>query len=135
MSFRMIFWIEHTRIMKASMDGNNVQILHDVNIYGPTGLTLHNPTSTLYWVDLRAQGIDSSHINGTQRRQIRATGVMRPISVSVFEDTLYWLEGQNPAVVTTNRQTGENTRKLPTAIYKPMDLVVVHPLRQPRSTE
>ena len=128
----MLFWIEHTRIMKASMDGNNVQILHDVNIYGPTGLTLHNPTSTLYWVDLRAQGIDSSHINGTQRRQIRAKRVMKPIAVSVFEDTLYWLEGQNPAVMTTNRQTGKNTKKLPPAIFKPMDLVVVHPLRQPR---
>ena len=129
---RVLIWIEHRKISKASLDGLNATTLLEANIYGPTGLTLHLPTSTLYWVDLQAQVIDSCHISGSGRRKVLAEGISKPIAITVFEDTIYWLEGESKDVKSVNRRTGRDVSTIVTRLYKPMDLVVVHSMRQPQ---
>ena len=127
-----MFWIERGGVYKASLDGKSSIAFLTTNIYGPTGLTLHLPTSTLYWADLSAQVIDSCHINGTQRRLVLTEGISKPIAITVFEDTIYWLEGEDRIVKSVNRRTGRDISTTVEGLFKPMSLVSVHPLRQPQ---
>ncbi|GIY65557.1 low-density lipoprotein receptor-related protein 4, partial [Caerostris extrusa] len=54
-----------------------------------------------------------------------------PFAITVFEDHLFWTDWQTKSIHRANKFTGRNATTLHTKLHFPMDLIVVHPLRQP----
>ena len=61
-------------IEKASMDGTNKEILHNTTLY-PHALTLDIPSQTLYWVDSASGTVESSAVDGSNRRSIMQASI------------------------------------------------------------
>lgn len=61
------------------------------------------------------------------------SGIQRPFSISVFEDTLYWTDWATMSIKAANKITGGNLRTLQIGQYSAMDVKVYHELRQERS--
>ena len=60
--------------------------------------------------------------------------IAHPFSVSVFEDTMYWTDWNLFKVFSANKRTGDNvTEVLTDLVHRPMDIHVLHPLRQDSS--
>lgn len=73
-----------------SMDGTMRQTLHNTDLVWPNGITIDYLTQTLYWVDAKLDKIESSFVNGSNRRLVTTTFVFHPFSIVFFEDVLYW---------------------------------------------
>lgn len=54
-----------------------------------------------------------------------------PFAITVFEDLLFWTDWQTKSIHQANKFTGRNATTLHNKLHFPMDLIVVHPLRQP----
>ena len=44
---------------------------------------------------------------------------------------LYWTDRSLGKIFSINKRSGENFREVLTLIYKPIDVVAIHPLKQP----
>merc|ERR1712106_642017 len=51
--------------------------------------------------------------------------------MSVFEEYLYYTDWELKSVMRTHKYTGKDTKKIYTAVHRPMDIHVYHPFRQP----
>ena len=60
-----MYWTDTER---ASMDGTSREVLHNTNLVWPTALTLDYDTQTLYWLDASLDKLETSHVNGSNRR-------------------------------------------------------------------
>ncbi|UYV74687.1 LRP4 [Cordylochernes scorpioides] len=60
-------------------------------------------------------------------------GLPHPFSLAVFEDVLYWTDWRNKSIQSANKWTGteQNVTSIRAGLHLPMDVKVVHPLRQP----
>ena len=94
-------WGENPRIERASMDGKQRTVLHSLHLAWPNGLTIDYATQTLYWIDAKVLTIESSFIDGSNRRPIRTVGLRHPFAMTVFEDSLYWSDWQSKSIYTT----------------------------------
>lgn len=130
---RWIYWTESKRISRSSLDGTDFRIFlseHD-QIYWPTGLTLDYYTQTLYWIDTESKTISLCKTDGRQRRLLYSENIIYPFGLTVFEDELYWTDRSLGKIFSINKRSGENFREVLTGIYKPIDVVAIHPLKQP----
>ena len=128
------------------MDGTNRIILHSDHLSWPNALCIDYPTSTLYWADAKLHVIESSDINGLNRRPILTVGVLHPFAITVFENRLYWSDLNRLAIVSIEKDVGRNFSEIELAqeqqlsqnvtdvhvnLFSPSDLHVVHPVLQP----
>ena len=87
-------WGDIPKIEHASMDGRARQILHNTQLMRPNGLTLDYQNQVLYWIDASLDKIESSNVDGTNRRLITnfasSSPNYYPFSMSFFNNILYW---------------------------------------------
>ena len=83
------------------MDGKQRTVLHSQHLAWPNGLTIDYATHTLYWIDAKVLTIESSFIDGSNRRPIRMVGLRHPFALTVFENSLYWSDWQRKSIFTT----------------------------------
>ena len=93
-------WGVVAKIERASMDGRSRQTLHGSQLVWPNGLTLDYQNQVLYWIDGSLDKIESSNVDGTNRRLIATFASSTPnyqgFSLSFFNNTLYWSDwGRN----------------------------------------
>ena len=145
-----MFWIEASKvkynpdsgeeeetkplIKRASLDGTSIETIIDEQLYGPSDLTIHVPTSTIIWTDLLGGGIESCNMSGGNREEVVGNEVGQPVAVTVFGEIVYWLDGNMKEIRSVDRRLGENVTIIKEHLYKPTDLVAVHPLVQPTGT-
>ncbi|KAL4217126.1 Exosome complex protein [Mactra antiquata] len=91
-------WGTESRIERVRLDGSErVQyIYNDINL--PWGLTIDYETHNLYWCDTAAeqQTIEAIDLLTDKRRILVKQSVyfpMNPISLTVFNDSIYWIDG------------------------------------------
>jgi hypothetical protein len=173
------------RIESAYLDGSGRKcVICNSKLHWPNGLTLDYAANRLYWVDAKRHVIESSSLDGNERR-IVAQGsqtLPHPFSLTIFEDLVYWTDwhlksinvasklyssvpvssassltsstslssGDSQHRHSHGRASSEQTppspyphkigskssfrapiRLLQNKQHFPMDLVVLHPLRQP----
>ena len=94
-------WGENPRIERASMDGRERTVLHSLHLAWPNGLTIDYATHTLYWIDAKVLTIESSFIDGSNRRPIRTVDLRHPFALTMFENRLYWSDWQRKSIYTT----------------------------------
>ncbi|XP_065219395.1 vitellogenin receptor-like isoform X2 [Planococcus citri] len=61
-------WYQHSRIMKASMDGSNERILYMRNLRRPIALTVDELSEKVYWMDSDLSEIQSIQFDGKNWR-------------------------------------------------------------------
>ena len=87
------------------MDGKERTVLHSDHMAWPNGLTIDYATHTLYWIDAKILTIESSFIDGSNRRPIRLANLRHPFALTMFEDQLYWSDWQRKSIYTTAKFT------------------------------
>ena len=74
------------------MDGKNRVILHNTNLIWPNALTLDYQRQVLYWADASLDKIESSNVDGSNRRLLSEYGVEHPYGIVVLDNTLYFTD-------------------------------------------
>ena len=114
------------------MDGAARTTLHDTSLIWPNALTLDYDSQMLYWADASLDKIESSNVDGSNRRIVTVRGIFHPFGITVFQNTLYWSDWRLDAILSRRLGASQNT----TIIYsnldtEPMAIVVVSAQRQP----
>ena len=133
-------WGTVAKIEKASMDGKRRRVLHNTNLVWPNGITLDYGSQILYWADANLDRVESSSVDGSNRRIITVRGIFHPFDLTVFGDTLFltdWILDQVLAVslAPTGGLRSNSTVSLTSSLRnEPMGIHVVTPDRQPTGT-
>ena len=106
-------------------------VLHNLTGGWPNGITIDFTTRRVFWTDARRKVIESSSLDGSDRRQVVHLQSQHPFSVTVFEDFVYWSDWQNDAIFKTNKFTGNGTTRIVHGLYSIMGVEIYHALRQP----
>ncbi|XP_042909584.1 low-density lipoprotein receptor-related protein 4 [Parasteatoda tepidariorum] len=124
-------WGSRPRIEKAMLDGSERKAIVDTSLFWPNGLTIDYPSQRLYWADAKHHVIETSALDGSGRKRVIEKELPHPFAITVFEDHLFWTDWQTKSIHRANKFTGRNATTLHTKLHFPMDIIVVHPLRQP----
>lgn len=130
-------WGQPVRIESSFMDGSARQIIISALLMNPTGLTIDYPANKLYWIDIRQNLIECSNLDGYNRYTIVHDEVQYPISLTIFEDNLYWTGLKSTKINIVNKLSGKLITKIETSHDNStndrmnINVKVFHPLRQP----
>lgn len=116
------------------MDGDpkTRQVVHSLNGSWPNGLSIDFTLLRLYWSDAKMKVIESSKLDGSDRRQIRYLPHHHPFSIVVFEDYMYWGDWINDIIYKANKFTSEGEpQEIVRDLTNLMGIDIYHPLRQP----
>ncbi|XP_029163122.1 LOW QUALITY PROTEIN: vitellogenin receptor [Nylanderia fulva] len=101
---RWLFWSQTTwqvhdkpfsEICRTDMMGAGMKIISFRHIGVVSGLAIDYIKSRLYWSDSFRKTIESSNLDGSQRSTLLNTDMHQPLSINIFENSLYWLMGSN----------------------------------------
>ena len=109
---RMMYWTDwgtSPKIEKASMDGTLRTVIHSTGVIWPNGLTLDYTTQTLYWVDASIDRMESSDVNGLNRRVLITAGIDHPYGIDIFQGTLFWTDNYRGAILSAHVAQPNNT--------------------------
>ncbi|XP_061071893.1 very low-density lipoprotein receptor isoform X13 [Conger conger] len=125
-------WGEPAKIEKSGMNGVDRQVLVATDIQWPNGITLDLIKSRLYWVDSKLHMLCSVDLNGDNRRKVLQSQdyLAHPFALTVFEDRVFWTDGENEAIYGANKFTGTDVITLASNLNEPQDIIVYHELIQ-----
>ncbi|XP_036384256.1 very low-density lipoprotein receptor isoform X3 [Megalops cyprinoides] len=125
-------WGEPAKIEKSGMNGVDRQVLVETDIQWPNGITLDLIKSRLYWVDSKLHMLCSVDLNGNNRRKVLQSPdyLAHPFALTVFEDRVFWTDGENEAIYGANKFTGSDVITLASNLNEPQDIIVYHELIQ-----
>ncbi|RWS07607.1 low-density lipoprotein receptor-related protein 4-like protein [Dinothrombium tinctorium] len=124
-------WGNSPRIEKAFIDGTGRIAIVNSSLFWPNGLTIDYPSNRIYWVDAKHHVIESSNFDGTDRKSVIEGNLPHPFAVTVFEDNIYWTDWHTKSIHSAIKLTGEDARIVHGKLHFPMDIMILHPLRQP----
>lgn len=105
-------WGETPRIESAFMDGTGRRTLVSSLLSMPTSLVIDFPASKLYWVDVKLRLVECANLDGSSRYTIVSESWLHPISLTIFEDNLYWTNLGSRHIHTISKLTGRNATVL-----------------------
>uniref|UniRef100_A0A3P8P6I3 EGF-like domain-containing protein n=1 Tax=Astatotilapia calliptera TaxID=8154 RepID=A0A3P8P6I3_ASTCA len=126
-------WGEEAKIEKSGLNGADRTTLVKDNIVWPNGITLDMVNQRLYWVDSKLHSLSSIDVNGGARHSliINEEKLSHPLSLTVFEEKVFWTDMNNAAVFSANRLTGSDITELANDLGQPEDIILHHNLKQP----
>ncbi|XP_059195168.1 low-density lipoprotein receptor isoform X2 [Centropristis striata] len=129
-------WGEQAKIEKSGLNGADRVTLVADNILWPNGITLDMVNQRLYWVDSKMHTLSSIDVNGETRHSLifSKEKLAHPLSLTVFEEKVFWTDMTNSAVFSANRLTGKDITQLAADLDQPEDIVLYHKLKQPIGT-
>lgn len=105
-------WGENPSIAVAYMDGTSAKTLISDRLGWVNGLALDWPNERLYWVDARHRVIETSRLDGTDRRKILSNLSKNPYSIAVFQNSIYWSDKKSKGIEYCDKFTGKNRKIL-----------------------
>ncbi|KAG7322814.1 hypothetical protein KOW79_014160 [Hemibagrus wyckioides] len=125
-------WGEPAKIEKSGMNGVDRQVLVETDIQWPNGITLDLIKSRLYWVDSKLHSLCSVDLNGDNRKKVLQSQdyLAHPFALTVFEDRVFWTDGESEAIYGANKFTGSDVVMLASNLNEPQDIIVYHELVQ-----
>ena len=116
------------------MDGdpNTRVVLHNLTGSWPNGITIDFTARRIFWTDARRKVIESSNLDGSDRRLVIRIQQQHPFSITVFKDIIYWADWKNQAIFKANKFTGENKTMIVRELKTLTGLEIYDPLRQPK---
>ena len=135
--YRWMYWTDwgsSPRIERASMDGTSRSTLHNTGLQWPNGLTLDLTTQILYWADAGNlyDRIESSRVDGSNRRVLTTTHVYHPFGIDIFRGVLYRTDWAAKAVLNASvAQPSTVGVVISRLLLDPMGIRVVSMEKQP----
>lgn len=111
------------------MDGTHREVIASFDVKWPNGLTLDLVLKRLYWVDAKLHTISSCNFDGSQRRLVLFSPIWlpHPFSISTFEDSLYWSDWNQKAIIKANKFNGSNITTVTTLhMVRPLPSRILH---------
>jgi len=129
-------WGETPKIEKCGMNGdtNTRQVLISTNILWPNALAVDYTIDRIWWADAKLHTIESSDLDGKNRRIILSENINHPFALTVFQSFIYWTDWHHNAINKANKFTGEERSVVMENLFSPMDIHVHHRQRQPTGT-
>nr|XP_057941818.1 low-density lipoprotein receptor-like [Doryrhamphus excisus] len=126
-------WGKEAKIEKSGLNGADRITLVSDNIVWPNGITLDMVNQRLYWVDSKLHTLSSVDVNGGTRHTVifNQQKLLHPLSLTVFEDKVFWTDTSKGAVFSANRKTGKDITEVARDLDHPEDIVLYHNLKQP----
>ena len=114
------------------MDGTSRQVLHSTGLVWPNALTLDYDNQILYWMDAFLNRLESSNVDGSNRRLLSTTRILHPFGITFFQNRLYWTDWTLNSVLSAsvNRPTAVSV-VISNLRLDPMGISVVSVERQP----
>ncbi|CAL8124472.1 unnamed protein product [Orchesella dallaii] len=111
----LMFWTNmngNQRIIRADMDGKNFVTILQSNLKVINGLAIDQGSSRLYWIDSKFDKLESSLLDGRDRRIIIARKWLFPDAfiMDIFGDQVFWGNTKTDAVFSANKFTGSNVQ-------------------------
>ena len=131
-------WGDRPHIGRASMDGSNPEVIIEKGLGWPNAIAIAYDTKELFFGDAREDFIAVSNLDGTNMRTVLSRGtnptarLHHIFALSVFEDYVYWSDWETKSIERCHKYTCKKAATILSAIHRPMDLAIYHPLRQPR---
>lgn len=140
----LLFWSDwgsEPHIGRAGMDGSNIRMIVSENLGWPNALTLDYTTKRLYFGDAKKDYISVTDYEGRNIHLIMShktnpgARLHQIFALTMFEDYIYWTDWEAKSILRASK-LGQNpsnrtVTKLITPHHKPMDVKILHPLRQP----
>ncbi|XP_057187146.1 low-density lipoprotein receptor-related protein 4 isoform X1 [Triplophysa rosa] len=106
-SREVVFWSDVTldRIMRASLNGSNVEEVVSTGLESPGGLAIDWIQDKLYWTDSGTSRIEVSNLDGTQRKVLLWQNMEKPRAIALhpIEGKIYWTDwGNMPRIEYSN---------------------------------
>ena len=103
-------WGEFPKVERASMDGQDRQVVISSGLGEPYGITIDYGSQRIYWADNNEDRIEFSYYDGTGRTVLvgAAQGVVDPFGLTIYQDLLYWTDWQYNGVYGTHKVHGTN---------------------------
>ncbi|XP_074041420.1 LDL receptor related protein 4 isoform X2 [Leptinotarsa decemlineata] len=98
-------WGKQGKIEVAYMDGTNRKTLISKNLNWPNGLAIDRPSNRLFWNDAKLNTIESSELNGKDRKLV-IRDVQHPYGLVVVGNHIYWTDWQTKALHRADKNTG-----------------------------
>ncbi|KAL2087283.1 hypothetical protein ACEWY4_018342 [Coilia grayii] len=126
-------WGTPAKIEKSGLNGAGRISLVTDNILWPNGLTLDIVSQKLYWVDSKMHTLSSISVQGAGRHTLifDEEKLAHPLSLTVFEEKVFWTDVFHNAIMSANRQTGNDITQVVEGLHSPEDIVLYHNLKQP----
>ena len=136
--YRWMYWTDWgspAKIEKASMDGLNRTVIHSTNLAWPNALTIDYENQDLYWADAMLDKLETSKVDGSNRRLLTDRFILHPFSITFFKGFLYWTDWQFDAILTAPVDSPTQIRGLVLQLpVNPNGIEVVSRERQPQGS-
>ncbi|XP_077998234.1 uncharacterized protein LOC144451304 [Glandiceps talaboti] len=107
-----VYWTDVTRrtINRASLNGDNHEVLLSVDIQVPDGLALDVDNRHLYWTDTGTDRIERANLDGSERYFVVSSSLEEPraIIVDSVNNFLYWSDWGSNAKIERAALDGTN---------------------------
>ncbi|XP_049859513.1 low-density lipoprotein receptor-related protein 4 [Schistocerca gregaria] len=114
-------WGKNARIEQADMDGRNRKTLISEGLIWPNGLAIDRPENRLYWNDGKLNTIESSDLDGNDRRVI-VSDVPHPYGLVIMGSHIYWTDWETEALHRADKLTGSGNVKIREKLEGLMDI-------------
>uniref|UniRef100_A0A673GQR4 Low density lipoprotein receptor-related protein 4 n=1 Tax=Sinocyclocheilus rhinocerous TaxID=307959 RepID=A0A673GQR4_9TELE len=113
-SNELVFWSDVTldRIMRASLNGSNVEEVVSTGLESPGGLAIDWIHNKLYWTDSGTSRIEVANLDGTQRKVLLWQRMEKPraIALNPMEGKIYWTDWGNMPCIEYANMDGSNRK-------------------------
>ncbi|KAG7204450.1 hypothetical protein KM043_004885 [Ampulex compressa] len=123
-----------SEICRSDMLGSNMTIIAFRNIGVASGMAIDHAKSRLYWGDTFLNTIEATNFDGSDRTTFLRTSIYQPLSIGIYEDSLYWLMGTTGELqkcMLHGKKTCSTVHLGSSNIDK--DFAILHSSRQPPS--
>uniref|UniRef100_A0AAQ4RSN1 EGF-like domain-containing protein n=1 Tax=Gasterosteus aculeatus aculeatus TaxID=481459 RepID=A0AAQ4RSN1_GASAC len=128
-SHELVFWSDVTldRIMKANLNGSNVQEVVSTGLESPGGLAIDWIHDKLYWTDSGTSRIEVANLEGTHRKVLLWQNMEKPRAIALhpIEGKIYWTDWGNTPRIEYSNMDGSNRRVIAdTHLFWPNGLTI-----------
>ncbi|KAF4521568.1 hypothetical protein B566_EDAN001288 [Ephemera danica] len=125
-------WGEQSHIVRAGMDGSQMEALITKDLHWPNSVAVDYTNQRLYWADAKLHTLESSHLDGTDRRMVAKSKVGDPYSIALFENSLYWSDADGFEIRSCDKFTGKSRKSLVRQTEQHIyGIHIYHPALQP----
>ncbi|KAJ8019817.1 Low-density lipoprotein receptor-related protein 2 [Holothuria leucospilota] len=135
-----VFWTDwgfESYIGRLGMDGSDLLQIHNHNIVWPNGITIDYTTDKLYWTDASLDQLSFSNLDGSYMQEFinddAQHTIAHPFGITIFESQVYWTDWNEKMVYKAHKFSGAGVKVIQQTVHRPLDIVIVHPLRQDSS--
>ncbi|XP_034036848.1 pro-epidermal growth factor [Thalassophryne amazonica] len=135
---KKIYWTDigvQPVVETASLEGKDRVVIARANLKSPSGLTIDFTEDRLFWCDQSTGRVETTALDGSDRRILLENQVGRPFDLAVFEDRLWVSDWDQNQLRSFHKRTGKKLQRIHGNMIRPASVVVVHPLAKPAAVK